>query len=1387
MKRYLHRICKTALILLLTWSGLCLLNCMGRTFGIIGNKAANPFLSLVNKVYAQPAVEGVTDSGREAAEEVIKIYSVADLLEFAANCTLDAWSEHVSVELHADLDLEDSGFQPIPVFSGTFDGKGHSIAGLKVIDSISPAGLFGVVQTGAVIKNITVIGEIAPSGEAAMVGGIAGENYGHITNCTFIGTVSGKHQVGGIAGFHGYTGIITNCRTEGDLTGETMSGGIAGYNQGMLVKCKNDMSVNGKSADISMYSEEMELTLSKDMLPADMAQLGNRSLLPMTTDMGGIAGYSTGVLEACSNEGIIGYPHVGYNVGGIVGRSCGYVKSCRNEGQVYGRRDVGGIVGQMEPYILVKLSESAIAEIQRELDALNALLDTAESHADNSAYKLRKNINEIREYSKKIEENIQKAEEASEAPETDSGGGIEGAISSADAYLKNLELTELMSKLYLMSGKLETMGNQVTGDINTLSKDLNKITRQSAKLSETLERLQAEAEATTLSDYLSDTSDLQLETATYGKVTDCVQTGTVYGDVHVGGIAGYISLEEELDPEDDVTVELSLAERRQYELMAILHRCVNQGVVTAKKDYVGGIAGRMDLGVAAHCENYGSVTSENGDYVGGIAGLVSSKVRSCFAKCSLSGRNYVGGIVGSGITETATGESSLVSQCYALPDVQKYTQFAGAIAGVKAGAYLDCGFVAENMTAINRTNYLGQAEELAYEELLEVDGLPEAFESFTLTFMAGDAVIYTTEFSYGDSFNAEDFPPLPGMAGYNVWWDTAELKNLQKDTIVQAIYAPYLAVADSEAIRGEHRPVFLIEGQFHDGADVTMEKCPITYEPERPKWRTYFETVKVTEQWRITLPQDGLLIHNVRYLPAEEGTPEIYVKQDGQWEQALTEPVGSYLLIQMAGTEAEIAVVKTSSQWKLWIPGMIVLVLMMGGSVWMIKKKKNILKYMIWMLAAVILVLAALVVYYLFAGKLGNSLEAYGILQRYIEQPKQAMELHLRAKLGEKELDVETKVYRTELEARFVTCIEQSGIRFYYADGILFLENGKAYGSSEISADYAKLLEQTALLYEYVDLEAEKEGDMKKYRIRVQEEGRNKLVEYLLPSLEKGLEPQVSEVELFSEKENLTGISFVSEGIWNEAVNSKMRYRLEVDVTPLDPEENAIAIPGQVQTAILSDKTQIQEIITEDVFRLYVAGEKLFSADPLGMEISLKADCGPLSLSEQVTFLSKEFLTKAGEEICVNCLQKNDFSVYFTEDVICSEQGYAVTTKKAQAVELAGLPRIAYELFLNGTFQSIESEGMYLYSLSLDEEAMKEIARAIAPESEDMAIRFENGSICIRIKDGAAESMLFSLDGSMDVILTEVPVAFSAELDVSDMEQYADFTIPEKVLEAVEK
>lgn len=55
-------------------------------------------------------------------------------------------------------------FTPIPTFSGTFQGNGHTISGLTLTGSGNVRGLFRYIQNGATVQDLTVMGTIHPNG-----------------------------------------------------------------------------------------------------------------------------------------------------------------------------------------------------------------------------------------------------------------------------------------------------------------------------------------------------------------------------------------------------------------------------------------------------------------------------------------------------------------------------------------------------------------------------------------------------------------------------------------------------------------------------------------------------------------------------------------------------------------------------------------------------------------------------------------------------------------------------------------------------------------------------------------------------------------------------------------------------------------------------------------------------------------------------------------------------------------------------------------------------------------------------------------------------------------------------------------------------------------------
>lgn len=178
------------------------INCAGQYHNHLGS-ATCPICQTVNP--QEPA----QDNG------VYQIGTPSELLWLAGR--VNGVSGNQKAVLTNDIDMTGVKWTPIGTKDkafewGEFDGQGHFITNLTVNDSsLEYAGLFGYVTDHATIKNLGVFGEFS-GGE--YVGGIAGySENSEITNCFFIGTVSGTNT-NGIA--NGDT--IENCYFQSDST-----------------------------------------------------------------------------------------------------------------------------------------------------------------------------------------------------------------------------------------------------------------------------------------------------------------------------------------------------------------------------------------------------------------------------------------------------------------------------------------------------------------------------------------------------------------------------------------------------------------------------------------------------------------------------------------------------------------------------------------------------------------------------------------------------------------------------------------------------------------------------------------------------------------------------------------------------------------------------------------------------------------------------------------------------------------------------------------------------------------------------------------------------------------------------------------------------------------
>ena len=996
----------------------------------------------------------------------IHISSAADWHRLVQNCRLDTWSQGRTVVLDCDLDLTGEG--SIPTFGGIFDGQGHTIRGWKLEGEGSHRGLFRYIQEGAIVKNLNVSCTVSVSGDWSGFGGIAGVNRGTIAQCSVSGSVNGSDRMGGIAGINEAAGEIINCTVSGVITGEHFTGGIAGENYGSIIRCTNKARINTRSEEVS-----------PDLDGIDWGNLNSTENIPACTDTGGIVGYSKGVLQGCINFGDVGYPHTGYNVGGIAGRQAGYVNDCINHGNIRGRKEVGGVIGQMEPYTQLRFQEDTLQKLAEELSTLQSLMGDALDNTDRSRQllsahltavgdltdsargdvgglledleewgdgtvdtvndlsarisrvldrtvpvledleegnrligeavgqmeealktleeaggpaaeaakilqealkelkgaadqseqamaalreavellkaaigldegtggsllpgtaadpetlrelmeqleealehmtaasgKIREALDRLQDAAPFLEEMGDKAQEAAQwfrkARHTmkDAGDAMDSAMSGLRDLLEEqadqptLEFPKLDSAFHekedslsatlnALSRELRSMQSTADGAGDTLSSDLRRINDQFGVITDLLQG-SGEAEE----NRVVDTSE-EDTTITMGTAANCVNRGTVEGDVNTGGVTGSMAVELDFDPEDDIIRQGDASVNFQYLTHAVLRMCTNHAAVTGRKDCVGSVVGRAEVGVVTACQGYGSAESSSA-YVGGIAGRSAAPIRDCWAKCDLSGTRYVGGIAG-------LAEDQL-SGCRSLVRMEE-TAYSGAIAGETRGTLTDNCFVSDTLGGVDGISYTGQAEPVTYGDLLDL-GAPAEFSSFILTFMADDVEVKQVPFAYGKGIQEEDIPAVPEKEGFYGAWEEFDRTALTFDDTIEAVYTPWVTTLSDEEgtilAEGTFAPETALEVSAEQGETPAAKGAVLLHQSVRVDGGTPFTALRVLRP---------------------EGTRRVELwcrTEQGPWRQLTCTKEGSYLRAELEAEAAELCLIGTEGGTGVWIGG----------------------------------------------------------------------------------------------------------------------------------------------------------------------------------------------------------------------------------------------------------------------------------------------------------------------------------------------------------------------------------------------------------------------------------------------------------------------------------
>lgn len=909
--------------------------------------------------YAEPV------SAEEEALAEVEIQNVEDFLAFVENCKYDSWSIGKTVSLVTDLDLIGVDFDGVAYFNGSFEGNGHTITNLNLTPKGSDYGFFRYIGESGMVKGLAISGVIEPSGSQENIGGIAGVNYGTITNCSFAGEVHGINSVGAVAGINRGTGNIISCSSNALVLATNYTGGIAGTNEGIVSACTSESSVN---------IEELEPTL--DLAGMDVSSFNVTQNVVNRNDMGGIVGYSSGLITDCINKGTIGYKHTGYNVGGIVGSQCGIVLNCTNKGEIYGRKDVGGIAGQAEPYVESEYLEDKVDQTKNDINRLNRTLNNITSTMSSTSAEVKDfadNLNEqydgsVKDMSGSIDElsnavgddnpeaqgyvdninaawnNIESIQSSGENLTDEQVQEIQNNLDTINNNLGSLqgthnntgttaeELTDSLSNQLHSSGRDE----EIKDIANTVDRGVQSITRNMESAINQLNNIATSvsndiAAITSDEQIITDISSVETAADMDGVISGCKNYGKIHGDLNVGGIAGTMNVEYDGDPEFDFDFSESLNVTLRSTVNDVVIHCINYGEVIAKKNCAGGTIGLQELGFVYDCEGYGTVSSDAGNYLGGIVGNSAATVEKSYSLCNVTGTDYVGGICGKGYT---------VKESISVCDIESDGERIGSVAGYleEEGTAAGNRFVSDELHGIDNISYAGTADKVSYEDIMAIEGIPNGFNRVTITFETEDEVLTEKEIPYGGSITESDFPKVEEKDGYYVKWPNEnKLTDIRKNLTVTAEYVPWLESVASKEETESGKPIFLAVAEFYENTKLALEAI------DGPDQLDKDAVLAYAYSWNLSGDREKsyetIEAHLIK--PETEDAVQVWVRENDRWSEVFAEEDGSYLVVTLP-YGADVAVVIQPEGLNSWIivGGVAAVVLVAGLFLWRRKKKK---------------------------------------------------------------------------------------------------------------------------------------------------------------------------------------------------------------------------------------------------------------------------------------------------------------------------------------------------------------------------------------------------------------------------------------------------------------
>ncbi|MBQ8041298.1 MAG: hypothetical protein IJ274_15770 [Lachnospiraceae bacterium] len=389
------------------------------------------------------------------------------------------------------------------------------------------------------------------------------------------------------------------------------------------------------------------------------------------------------------------------------------------------------------------------------------------------------------------------------------------------------------------------------------------------------------------------------------------------------------------------------------------------------------------------------------------------------------------------------------------------------------------------------------------------------------------------------------------------------------------------------------------------------------------------------------------------------------------------------------------------------------------------KKKKQL----VIIIVAVIIVILGIYIGTGTFSKVSDAKQIVEALKPVLGAKNQSMNLKINADVNGTGILLDCNIYMVQEEGISYLVLEQEGNKFYIADNVLFLENGKAFKIAEEmqnqTVTYQNFLPQISEMYEILEITTTETGSEKSYEISVTGEQ----VQVLLKAVPSMTETDFSmiktlQVKLITKENVLERVE-----VFGKADIESTPTEIKITASEFEILEDANSIiPETVKSSATTVDKESLFSLTEDLYRLILALEPFLDMENLSGRLKLTVDCGLIKTN--VSLRLSELKTQTGN-----------------------------SGMEINSANLEALPEMLGLLCMEGDISCTENNGIYSYKLVLDKDTTKKLVQMLIPGVAADTLNLVKGSTEIILAENQIAQMSLSIEGNINAIITEIPMS----------------------------